>query len=758
MRQHGDQGGRLVLRRCAPPCPCHYFSLCSPAHSSSASPVKCRTLRQSSSLQSVFDSAALTKAANTLPSSRTPFRFPLPFIPHLQPLSSFPPCLPLPAHIRTLRQGSSLHSICLSNFDNSCKYTPPSLPLPFARPFGSPSLLTPSFFNPFSPSPACLASYLKPRTLRQSSSLHSLCLSGCSLHSEGVDAISAALADSRSLASLDLGHNRVSASGLRALTRALRLNTSLHTLRLEGWRDTFDDEQCVGLLAQALAGNQGLTALSLAGSEMRAGGAMVRLAQALQANRCLRALDLSRPLAGPTSSSSGGAAGGTPGAGAGAGPGAGAVVGTGGSYWSASAELAVLLQVLGGPDCCPLEELNLQGQPLGDAACLLPLACLLASPSCRLATLNLSHCGLGDAQVAALSQGLAAPRSLAGGQGGAYAHATPTPNAASAAGGGRESEGEGLNSAAAGAGDGAAASGCCPLRSLVLGGVQGLGLRGMRALSDALCSPPCALQHLDLTLCQLSGASASTPAAAGAGAAGPTPPPPGASEEESAALSAAATWGALFPALSSPQCPLRHLGLAWCSLPPAALSSLSSALSGNTRLLSLDLSGCQETEVRAAFAGLLARGREGAAVAGGLSTVNSVAGAGSRGGSGAGGSGRDEQGMTESSPLLAAHNRAGSSARLESLASVGGAQGRGGSAADFTRPLVVASQSGGGGGGGQGGLAVAVSASPRLAPQRHGSHSGATPRAPDAVSGLVSLKCSTDTFEVTDLMANRQPV
>ena len=49
--------------------------------------------------------------------------------------------------------------------------------------------------------------------MRANAHLTSLCLSGCGLHSEGVGALSAALADSRTLASLDLSHNRVTRWG-----------------------------------------------------------------------------------------------------------------------------------------------------------------------------------------------------------------------------------------------------------------------------------------------------------------------------------------------------------------------------------------------------------------------------------------------------------------------------------------------------------------------------------------------------------------
>ena len=37
--------------------------------------------------------------------------------------------------------------------------------------------------------------------------------------------------------------NRVNLDGVRELARALRLNATLATLRLEDWQDTFDNEQ-----------------------------------------------------------------------------------------------------------------------------------------------------------------------------------------------------------------------------------------------------------------------------------------------------------------------------------------------------------------------------------------------------------------------------------------------------------------------------------------------------------------------------------
>ena len=123
--------------------------------------------------------------------------------------------------------------------------------------------------------------------------------------------------ENRSLTLLDLSQNRVTLEGLRELARALRLNATLATLRLENWQDTFDNEQvgrgddaakeckkhdlldCVSppilhaggaiadlctrplffmqavqLLTSALAFNRGLTALSLSGTTLGPPGAL----------------------------------------------------------------------------------------------------------------------------------------------------------------------------------------------------------------------------------------------------------------------------------------------------------------------------------------------------------------------------------------------------------------------------------------------------------------------------------------------------
>ncbi|GFR43398.1 hypothetical protein Agub_g4477, partial [Astrephomene gubernaculifera] len=152
------------------------------------------------------------------------------------------------------------------------------------------------------------------------SCLQSLNLRKCQLHDEGVSAICACLVDNRGLRCLDLSYNRVQgqhaggggggAGGgphhqgggggvggggggrLAGLERALRLNSGLTELRLEGWRDTFEDAQAVSALAAALAANRGLRSLSLADCCISTQGAAA-LAAALTANATLTALNLS---------------------------------------------------------------------------------------------------------------------------------------------------------------------------------------------------------------------------------------------------------------------------------------------------------------------------------------------------------------------------------------------------------------------------------------------------------------------------------
>lgn len=144
---------------------------------------------------------------------------------------------------------------------------------------------------------------------------------------------------------------------------------------------------------------------------------------------------------------------------------------------------------------------SLQGLPFGSAS-LLPLSALLSTPPPAfgaLVYLNLSFCSLGDAHVAALCQGLAAAaagparrdpsqRSLSLPSEGARAASACLPRSASVAS----------------ITDGCPPAPHHPLETLVLGGVRGLGERGMRALGEALRAPLCGLISLDLEACQVS--------------------------------------------------------------------------------------------------------------------------------------------------------------------------------------------------------------------------------------------------------------
>ncbi|GLI70324.1 hypothetical protein VaNZ11_015279, partial [Volvox africanus] len=133
------------------------------------------------------------------------------------------------------------------------------------------------------------------------STLQLLNLRRCQLHDEGVSALCSCLVENRGLRALDLSHNRVQGQGpgagqaggrLAGLERALRLNTSLQELRLEGWRDTFDNPLAASSLAAALTINEGLRTLSLAGCCLNSQSAAA-LASALATNTCLTSLDLS---------------------------------------------------------------------------------------------------------------------------------------------------------------------------------------------------------------------------------------------------------------------------------------------------------------------------------------------------------------------------------------------------------------------------------------------------------------------------------
>ena len=121
--------------------------------------------------------------------------------------------------------------------------------------------------------------------------------------------------------------------------------------------------------------------------------------------------------------------------------------------------------------------------------------------------LNLSFCSLGDEHVAALCQGLAAsaagpPRRIR-----SQSSLSLLPS------GTTRSASDLLRSASATSNmDCRPSVSCHPLETLVLGGVRGLGARGMRALGEALKAPLCGLISLDLEACQVSAKGCMTQA------------------------------------------------------------------------------------------------------------------------------------------------------------------------------------------------------------------------------------------------------
>ena len=137
-----------------------------------------------------------------------------------------------------------------------------------------------------------------------------------------------------------------------------------------------------------------------------------------------------------------------------------------------------------------LEHLDLRGHRLGPS-CLLPLSDLLASsyPNyCSLVSLDLSSCALSDDHVAALCQGLVAATSSSistqSSQG-------PTPSSLS--------EGTDHDPPLRGS----AAYRLHTLQTLLMKGIIGLGMRGMRQLSDVIKAPLSGLRTLDIGQCQV---------------------------------------------------------------------------------------------------------------------------------------------------------------------------------------------------------------------------------------------------------------
>lgn len=88
------------------------------------------------------------------------------------------------------------------------------------------------------------------------------------------------------------------AAALPALSRMLRANSVLTTLRLEAWEDTFEEDGAMLLLAAALAVNSGLRTLSLCGAGLGGPKGVAALGRALAANSSLESLDLGASVGG----------------------------------------------------------------------------------------------------------------------------------------------------------------------------------------------------------------------------------------------------------------------------------------------------------------------------------------------------------------------------------------------------------------------------------------------------------------------------
>ncbi|KAG2445343.1 hypothetical protein HYH02_008808 [Chlamydomonas schloesseri] len=324
--------------------------------------------------------------------------------------------------------------------------------------------------------------------------LQSLNLRKCQLHDEGVIAVFGCLSDNQTLRTLDLSHNRVQGARVgRVLERALRLNSGLTELRLEGWRDTFDDPQVVSALASALAVNSGLRTLSLAGCSMSNSGA-ITLAAALAVNSSLTSLNLCVSCAdgGP---GGGAGTGGGGGGGAGAAGGA-AAVGSGIGDHGVAALAAAMARN------STLRELHLGGAAVGELGGAALGDCLAGGANDSLQLLDLScEGGGGGGGAEALLEAL-------GGGGGAVQVevaecSLPAEGlcGAAAVGGGPGGAGGGQ---VAGVCDAAAVSIFTALQSnkglrvLRLRGAHGLSIRAVRAAAEAL-RRNCSLRELDLS-------------------------------------------------------------------------------------------------------------------------------------------------------------------------------------------------------------------------------------------------------------------
>ena len=142
-----------------------------------------------------------------------------------------------------------------------------------------------------------------------------------------------------------------------------------------------------------------------------------------------------------------------------------------------------------------LEHLDLRGHRLGPS-CLLPLSDLLASsyPTyCSLVSLDLSSCSLTDDHVSALCQGLVAATSSSS-SASTQSPARPT-YLTTALSDGMDHDPPFSGSTYR----------LHTLQTLLMKGIIGLGMKGMRPLSDVIKAPLSGLRTLDIGQCQVGG-------------------------------------------------------------------------------------------------------------------------------------------------------------------------------------------------------------------------------------------------------------
>ena len=101
--------------------------------------------------------------------------------------------------------------------------------------------------------------------IRGSTTLATLNLRGCGLHSTGVSIVASALVDNKHLTSLDLsGNEQLSSSALSALSRALQHNSSIEVLKLDAAQEASHQPADYVEFGQVLGKHGSLRALSLA--------------------------------------------------------------------------------------------------------------------------------------------------------------------------------------------------------------------------------------------------------------------------------------------------------------------------------------------------------------------------------------------------------------------------------------------------------------------------------------------------------------